>query len=94
MVGPRQPIRLSANFHDLDTRTFTEYEWFPYRFATGVAGKAYPSGHLVPFPFLGLVYAPIDETSFTELAIYFSRLFSLNTPWYFLDFAHFISETA
>ena len=30
-----------------------------------------PSGHLVPSPFWGLSYAPIDETSFTELAIFF-----------------------
>ena len=50
------------------------------------AGNAYPSAHLVPFPFLGLAYAPIVETSFSELNV-FSRLFALNTPRYFLDFA-------
>ena len=45
-------------------------------------------------PFWGLAYALIDETSFTELAISFSRLFTLNTPQYFLNFANFFSETA
>ena len=37
--------------------------------------------------FFGLVYASIVETSFPELAVSFSRLFTLNTPRYFLDFA-------
>ena len=41
-------------------------------FATGVAcqqGNAYPSGHLVPSPILGLASAPIVETKFLELAM-------------------------
>ena len=41
-------------------------------FATGCgmpAGNAYPSGHLVPSPFLGLANAPIVETKFLELAM-------------------------
>ena len=33
------------------------------------AGSAYPSGHLVPSPTLGLANAPIVETKFLELAI-------------------------
>ena len=52
-----------------------------------------PSGHLFPSPFWGLAYAPIDETSFTELVISFSRLFTLNIPRYFLNFANFFSES-
>ena len=35
------------------------------------AGNAYPSGHLVPSPFLGFAYAPVVETSFPELAVSF-----------------------
>ena len=34
-------------------------------------------------PLLGLAYAPIVETRFPELAV-FTRLFTLNTPRYFL----------
>ena len=33
------------------------------------AGNAYPSGHLVPSPTLGLANAPIVETKFLELAM-------------------------
>ena len=33
------------------------------------AGNAYPSGHLVPFPILGLANAPIVKTKFLELAM-------------------------
>ena len=33
------------------------------------AGSAYPSGHLVPSPILGLANAPIVETKFRELAM-------------------------
>ena len=33
------------------------------------AGNAYPSGHLVPSPILGLADAPIVETKFLELAM-------------------------
>ena len=35
------------------------------------AGSAYPSGHLVPSPILGLANAPIVETKFLELAMSF-----------------------
>ena len=33
------------------------------------AGNAYPSGHLLPFPIVGLACAPIVETRFLELAL-------------------------
>ena len=86
-----QPIRLSTNFMTLiPSLTFTDYEWFPWSICNGCgmpAGNAYPSGHLVPSPILGLANAPIVETKFLELAM--SLLdFSPRIPlWYFLDFA-------
>ena len=40
--------------------------WFTVKFP---AGNAYPSGHLVPSPILGLANAPIVETKFLELAM-------------------------
>ena len=52
--------------------TFTDYEWFPWSICNGCgmpAGNAYPSGHLVPSPILGLASAPIVETKFLELAM-------------------------
>ena len=35
------------------------------------SGNAYPSGHLVPSPVLGLANAPIVDTKFLELAMSF-----------------------
>ena len=68
-----QPIRLSTNFMTLiPSLTFTDYEWFPWSICNGCgmpAGNAYPSGHLVPSPILGLANAPIVETKFLELAM-------------------------
>ena len=52
--------------------TFTDYEWFPWSICNGCgmpAGNAYPSGHLVPSPIVGLACAPIVETRFLELAM-------------------------
>ena len=46
--------------------------WFPWSICNGCgmpAGNAYPCGHLVPFPILGLANAPIVETKFLELAM-------------------------
>ena len=47
-----------------------------YRFLEGICngcgmptGDAYPSGHLVPSPIVGLACAPIVETRFLELAM-------------------------
>ena len=48
------------------------YEWFPWSICNGCglpAGNAYPSGHLVPSPILGLAGAPIVGTKFLELAM-------------------------
>ena len=68
-----QPIRLSTNFMTLiPSLTFTDYEWFPRSICNGCgmpAGNAYPSGHLVPSPILGLANAPIVETKFLDLLI-------------------------
>ena len=68
------PIRLSTNFMTfIPSLTFTRImSGFHGAFATGVAsqpGNAYPSGHLVPSPILGLANAPIVETKFLELAM-------------------------
>ena len=58
------------------------YEWFPWSIGNGCgmpAGNAYPSGHLVPSPILGLANTQIVETKFLELAM--SLLdFSLRIP--------------
>ena len=57
------------------------------------AGNAFPSGHLVPSPFLELVCALIVETKFLELAVSLPRLFTLNTTQYSLDFAFRITNS-
>ena len=52
--------------------TFTDYECFPWSICNGCcmpAGNAYPSGHLLPSPIVGLACAPIVETRFLELAM-------------------------
>ena len=60
-------------FHDLYTElASTDFEWFPWSICNGCdipAGNAYPSGHLVPSPIVGLACAPIVETRFIELAM-------------------------
>ena len=46
---------------------------FPWSIRNGCcmpAGNAYPSGHLVPSPIVGLACAPIVETRFLELAMF------------------------
>ena len=56
----------------IPTLTFTDYERFPWSICNGCgmpAGNAYPSGHLVLSPILGLANAPIVETKFLELAM-------------------------
>ena len=67
------PIRRSTNFMTLiPSLTFTDYAWFPWSICNGCgmpAGNAYPSGHLVPSPIVGLACAPIVETRFLELAM-------------------------
>ena len=100
-----QPIRLSTNFMTLiPSLTFTDYEWFPWSICNGCgmpAGNAYPSGHLVPSPILGLANAPIVETKFLELAMSlldFSHRIPLGTfsillfQKCYLNFAVFLSK--
>ena len=68
-----QLIRLSTNFMTfIPSLTFTDYEWFPRSICNGCgmpAWNAYPSGHLVPPPIVGLACAPIVKTRFLELAM-------------------------
>ena len=75
----------------IPTLTFTDYEWFPWSICNGCdmpAGNTYPSGHLVPSSIVGLAcmcsncWDQIPRTCHV-----FTRLFTSNTPWYFLDFA-------
>ena len=50
----------------------SNYECFQWNICNGCgmpAGNAYPSGHLVPSPFLGLACVSIVETRFLELAM-------------------------
>ena len=93
-----QPIRLSTNFMTLKpSLTFTDYEWFPWSICNGCgmpAGNAYPSGHLVPSPILGLANAPIVETKFLELAMSlldFSPRIPLGTFSILLNVNYFLS---
>ena len=68
-----QPISLSINFMTLiPNLTFTELRLVSMKRLQRVwhASRAH-SGHLVPSHILGLVYAPIVETSFPELAVSF-----------------------
>ena len=68
-------------------------EWFPWSICNGCgipAGNTYPSGHLVPSSILGLVLQLLRPDSLT--CHVFTRLFALNTPWYFLDFAWYYSD--
>ena len=81
-----QLIRLSTDFMTwYRVWPSPNYEWFPWSICNGYgmpAGNAYPSGHLVPSPFLGLACAPIFETRFLELAMSlldFSQWISLGT---------------
>ena len=50
------------------------YEWFPWSICNGcgmpAAGNAYPSGHLVPSPILGLAYAPIRKIRTTVVSMH------------------------
>ena len=68
-----QPIWLSTNFMTLiPSLTSTDYEWFPWSICNGCgmpAVNAYPYGHLVPSPIVGLACAPIVETRFLDLAM-------------------------
>ena len=65
--------KLSTNFMTLIlSLNFTDYEWFPWNICNGCgmpAGNAYPSGHLVSSPIVGLACALIVETRFLEFAM-------------------------
>ena len=59
-------------FHDRTELDFHRIERFQWNICDGcgmTAGSAYPSGHLVLSPFLGLACAPIVETRFLELSM-------------------------
>ena len=86
-----KPIRLSTNFMTLiPGLTFTELRvvFMEHLQRGGMpAGNAYPLGHLVPSHFWELAYAPMVETSFTELAIFFLDFLPwilFGTFWIFL----------
>ena len=51
------------------------------------AGNAYPSGHLVPSPLLGTCLCSNCWDQFPRTCRVFSRLFTLEIPRYFLEFA-------
>ena len=71
---PHQLVFPSISWPWYRTWPSPNYEWFPWSVCNGCgmpAGHAYPSGHLVPSHILELVYAPIVETSFPELAVSF-----------------------
>ena len=86
-----KPIRLSTNFMTLiPSLTFAEYGWFPWSICNGCgmqAGNAYPSGHLVPSPNCGTCLCSNCWDQVPRTCHVFTRLFTSNTPWYFLDFA-------
>ena len=67
------------------------YEWFPWSICNGCgmpAGSAYPSGHLVR-PLFGVCLCSNCWDQIPRTSHVFTRLFTLNTPWYFLDFASY-----
>ena len=86
-----QPIRLSTNFMTLiPNLTFTDYEWFPWSICNGCGmptGNAYPSGHLVPSHHCWTCLCSNCWYQIRRTCHVFTRLFTSNTPWYFLDFA-------
>ena len=66
------------------------YEWLPWSIcnACGMpAGNAYFSGNLVTSPFFGTCFCANSWDQFFRTCRVFSRLFTLKTPRYFLDFA-------
>ena len=72
------------------------YEWFPWSICNGCgmpAGNAYPSGHLVPSPFLGPCLCSNCWDQIPRTCHFFTRFFTSNTPGYFLGFASSILNT-
>ena len=61
------------------------YEWFPWSICNGCGmpvGNAYPS-----VPIIGTCLCSNCWDQIPRNCHVFTRLFNLNTPWYFLDFA-------
>ena len=66
----------------------SNYEWFPLSNGCGMpAGNAYPSGHLVPSPYFGTCLCSNCWDQIPRTCHVFTRHFTSNTPWYFLNFA-------
>ena len=66
------------------------YEWFPWNICNGCgmpAGNAYPSRHQVPSPHLWTCLRSNCWDQIHRACHVFTRLFTSNIPWYFLDFA-------
>ena len=66
------------------------YEWFPWSICNRCgmpAVNAYPSGHLVPFPYFGTCWCSNCCDQIPRTCQVFTRFFTSNTPWHFLDFA-------
>ena len=64
------------------------YEWFPWSICNGCgvpAGNAYPSGHLVPSTLLWTCLCSYCWNQIPRTCHVFTRPFTLNTHWYFLD---------
>ena len=87
------PIRLSTNFMTfIPSLTFTEL-WVVSMEHMQRVWLA--SRERLPFrtpgsvPHLGLANVPIVETEIPRTCLVFTRLFTSNTPWYFLDFASY-----
>ena len=75
-----QISQIYINFMSFIRTWSPNYEWFPLSICDGCympAWGAYPSGHPVPSPLLGLACAPIVDTSLTELAVSFVDF----SPW-------------
>ena len=72
------------------------HEWCPWSICNGCgmpAGNAYPSGHLVPSSHFGTYLCSNCWDQIHRTCHVFTRLFTSNTPGYFLDFACSISES-
>ena len=86
--------QFSRLFTDLMTTpnlTFTELRGFHGAFATGVAcqqgGLTLPDTWFRSYPLLGTCLCSNCWYQFSRTCLVFSRLFTLNTPRYFVDFA-------
>ena len=79
--------------------TSLNYEWFPGSIWNGCgmpAGNANPSGHLVQSPLFGSCLCSNCWDRIPRTSHVFTRFFTVNTPWYVLNFAfnHYSCTTA